>query len=105
MISRSQRLSLDLPDQAVFTLPDAHQVDIECRQGALWITLDNDPRDIVLAPGEHFHAESHKRALVTAVGESSVRFSGERMMLAPGPPPAARSPSPWRLWSHGMSPA
>src|SRR5207245_2160188 len=38
----TQRLSLSLPKKAIFTLPDAHDVDIECQSGTVWITLDDD---------------------------------------------------------------
>ena len=40
MNTRPQRLSLSLPKKAIFTLPDAHEVDIECTSGAVWITID-----------------------------------------------------------------
>ena len=61
-----QRLSLSLPKKAVFTLPDAHGVDIECSSGTLWITVDHDPRDIVLEAGERFRGDTHRRAIVAA---------------------------------------
>ena len=28
-----------------------------CTSGSLWITQDGDPKDIILAPGEHYWAE------------------------------------------------
>lgn len=99
----SQRLTVSLADQAIFTLPDAHQVDIECRSGAVWITLDNDRRDIVLAPGESFRSDTHKRALVAALEPSCVRFTAAQLSVAALPAHSGRSP--WRLWPHGMSPA
>jgi hypothetical protein len=103
MTPRTQRLSLSLPKMAVFTLPDAHEVDIECTRGALWITLDHDRRDIVLAPGERFCSDSHRRALVAALEASCVRFSAAALSVAARPAPPERSP--WRLWPHGMTPA
>ncbi|MDM0013988.1 DUF2917 domain-containing protein [Variovorax sp. J22P168] len=105
MTSRPQRLSLSLPKMAVFTLPDAHEVDIECTSGAVWVTLDHDRRDIVLEPGQRFRSDIHRRALVAALEPSCVRFSAPGLSLAAQPQPAARSP--WRLWPllHGMSPA
>lgn len=105
MNTRPQRLSLSLPKKAIFTLPDAHEVDIECQSGAVWITIDHDRRDIVLNPGDHFRSDSHARALVAALETSCVRFSAKRLSVAvaqEAPRPAA---SPWRLWLHGMSPA
>jgi hypothetical protein len=107
MNTRPQRLSFSLPNQSVLALPDAHEVDIECRSGALWITLDNDRRDIVLNPGQHFRADSHRRALVEAIEPSCVRLSGQRLALAPAAPAPKQQLSPWRLrpQAHGMSPA
>jgi hypothetical protein len=105
MNSPSQRLSVSLPDQAIFELPDAHEVDIECRSGALWITLDHDRRDIVLEPGERFRSDTHRRALVAALGPSCVRFSAEGLSVTKAGSPQRRSRASWRRWSHGMSPA
>ena len=102
---RPQRLSMSLPKKAIFTLPDAHEVDIECQSGVLWITIDHDPRDIVLEPGEHFRSASHERALVAALQPSCVRFSARRLSVAVAQEAPQRTASPWRLWLHGMSPA
>ena len=105
MNARPQRLSLRLPKKAIFTLPDAHEVDIECQSGAVWITLDHDQRDIVLERGERFRSDTHRRALVAALEPSCVRFSAEGLSIAAAPERPQYSPSPWRLWLHGMSPA
>jgi hypothetical protein len=103
MSTQPQRLSLSLPKKAVFTLPDAHDVDIECQSGTVWITLDNDRRDIVLAHGERFRSDVHRRAVVAALEPSCVRFSAEGLAVVATP----HASSPWRLWpyAHGMSPA
>ena len=105
MNARPQRLSLSLPKKAIFTLPDAHEVDIECQSGAVWITIDHDRRDIVLNAGEHFRSDSHERALVAALESSYVRFSAKRLSVAVAQEAPRRTASPWRLWLHGMSPA
>ncbi|MBO9515321.1 MAG: DUF2917 domain-containing protein [Variovorax sp.] len=106
MNARPQRLALSLPKKAIFTVPDAHEVDIECQSGAVWITIDHDRRDIVLEPGDHFRGDSHRRALVAALAPSCVRFSAKRLSVAVGQEEAPRrGTSPWRLWLHGMSPA
>ena len=107
MNTQPQRLSLSLPKKGVFTLQDAHDVDIECRSGSLWITLDHDRRDIVLEPGERFRSDVHRGAVVAALEPSCVRFSAERLSVTSAPRPAAVTGSSWRLWpqAHGMSPA
>jgi hypothetical protein len=37
-------------------------------KGTLWITIDNDPRDIVLDPGERFVVDTNEPLFVMALG-------------------------------------
>jgi hypothetical protein len=59
--------------QAV-TLTDAVGSEIKCLGGALWITQDEDPRDIVLQPGESFTLDRKGPAIVWALAASSVEM-------------------------------
>jgi hypothetical protein len=59
--------------QAV-TLTDARGSEIKCLGGALWITQDRDPRDIVLQPGESFTLDRVGPAIVWALAASSVEM-------------------------------
>jgi hypothetical protein len=47
---------------------------IECLNGSIWVTLDFDPRDVVLEAGQSFIADSDQRLLVHALNESRVRI-------------------------------
>ena len=60
--------SLRLARGQLAHLGSLHGARLECRRGTLWITLDNDPRDIVLDAGESFSVDSHGNALVNALG-------------------------------------
>jgi hypothetical protein len=71
----TNQLDLALTHQAMFTVPDASGVQIVCREGSLWITLDNDPRDVVLAPGESFITTEHRRALIYAMRSSALTLA------------------------------
>lgn len=62
-----QRYEIGLEARSLFEIPDAADVRIECRRGSLWLTLDNDPRDIVLEPGDSFVTGEHRRALLYAL--------------------------------------
>lgn len=97
------RFELELPKRSILTVPDAAGIAIECESGSVWVTLDNDVRDIVLAPGERFTGASHRRALVSALEASRIGVSLPRPGLAriAGTP----APSRWRLGAHGLSPA
>ena len=97
------RFHLSLAKRTIFTLPDAAGVGIECRSGSVWVTLDHDLRDIVLAPGERFEGDRHRRMLVSALEPSCITVSGSQPAALPMQKAPARSP--WRLRAHGMSPA
>ncbi len=100
----SSRFDVSLPHRAVFSVPDGAGVGIECRSGSVWVTLDRDTRDIVLAPGERFEGTEHRRMLVSALQSSCITVTDAQPAAMPLPAPA-RQRSPWRLLSHGLSPA
>ncbi len=43
-------------------------VELECREGVVWITQSNDPLDIVLTADESFVLEKSGLAIVSACG-------------------------------------
>ena len=97
---------LDLPARGLLTLPDAAGIGIECRSGTVWLTLDHDPRDIVLNAGERFEGDAHRRALVSALEPASVVIARARPAAwPPGGAPATPHYSPGRYVPHGWLPA
>jgi hypothetical protein len=66
------REEIPLAPRALLDVPDISGTQVTCRRGSLWITLDNDPRDIVLEAGESFFSTEHRRALVYAFQPSVV---------------------------------
>jgi hypothetical protein len=70
MRTDSNPTALFLKHRAMFSLPDPAGVEIGCHDGVLWITLDNDSRDIVLQAGESFTPDTHERALIYAIKPS-----------------------------------
>jgi len=92
---------LRLPHQGILTLPDGAGVGIECRSGSVWVTLDHDPRDIVLSAGERFEGDGHRRMLVSALSPALVAVCGARPAALPQP---AGAP-PARCTTPGLAPA
>jgi hypothetical protein len=43
---------------------------VECVSGALWVTQDGDPRDIVLNPGDSFAFDQRGDALISALDDA-----------------------------------
>jgi hypothetical protein len=78
---------LSLAARALFEIPDIARVRVTCNRGALWVTLDNDLRDIVLQAGESFSGTEHRRALVFA-------FEASTMALRPEPDEAVAAHAP-----------
>ncbi len=69
----AKNLSLNLERQGMLTLPASAPANVSCLEGALWITLDNDSRDIVLNPGEAFTTPGGRRAIVYALKPSRIK--------------------------------
>lgn len=90
MNTDTNRLDLRLQQRSIFSVPDAAGVQIACREGSLWITLDNDPRDIVLNAGESFVGTEHRRALIYALDRSSLALSDAAHAMAKKTIPARR---------------
>jgi hypothetical protein len=68
---------LSLAARGLFEIPDIARVQVTCGRGALWVTLDNDPRDIVLEAGESPFSTEHRRALVFAFEPSTLALRPE----------------------------
>lgn len=67
------------------TLIDGLGTCITARRGAVWITIDNDLRDVVLESGESFRLEKRDRVIVQAIGKAEV-------VVVPPPPAPRRAP-------------
>jgi hypothetical protein len=61
-----------LARDALLRIPDTRGRAVVCLDGWLWITLDGDPRDIVVRAGERHVFEGPGRALVSALEPSSL---------------------------------
>jgi hypothetical protein len=70
MATQQNPVELQLNSQALHSVADASLVRFTCREGALWITLDGVPRDIVLEAGGEFSTREPRRALVYALEPS-----------------------------------
>ena len=56
-------------------LDDAEGTIIAVDSGCLWVTLERDPRDIVLAAGMRFKIDRRGRTVVVAEEDSRVRIT------------------------------
>jgi len=80
---------VQLQPRALYCVADASQVRFSCREGALWITLDDDQRDFVIEAGEDFTTPERRRALVYALQPS--RLYVEPAARSVETPPTSRA--------------
>lgn len=85
MEAGTSAFSLNLRRQAMFSVPDAANVRIACVEGAVWITLDNDPRDVTLDACDVFSTQEHRRAIVYALKPSTITVAAKAPAKVPQP--------------------
>ena len=96
MNTTPHRYELGLAARGLLEIPDVAGVQVSCTEGSVWLTLDNDTRDIVLEPGDVFFSTEHRRALLYAFAASTVALR---------PQPETRSPARAPSISFVPSPA
>jgi hypothetical protein len=63
-------LTTTLARDELLSLSDTNAFEIVSQSGCLWITLDNDTRDIILEPGQRHVFAADQRALIVALKNS-----------------------------------
>ena len=91
MIAITHPYEVRLAARGLYAIADVSGLRIACEQGSVWITLDDDPRDIVLEPGESFRGSEHRRALIYALKTCQLRV-GASAVHAPSPNGLCRAP-------------
>jgi hypothetical protein len=78
---------LRLARRGLYEIPDVSGVDVACHEGSVWITLDDDPRDIILERGGSFRGTQRRRALIYA-------FEASELVVAPSVGKSSPVPAP-----------
>lgn len=71
-----------LPQRESLILNNAEGTKITVDAGCLWVTMERDPRDIVLLPGMSFEVDRSGRTVIAAEEDSRFRLRSQR--AAPG---------------------
>ena len=96
------RARLDLRKNDVVTLRHACHSRLDVLDGVAWVTIDNDPRDVVLSRGQSFVVESGAKVLVCALrGEAVVDVLGPARAVNCPPVPPVQRPA-WSGWLRGL---
>src|ERR1700755_1326631 len=76
-----------LPHRETLILNNAEGTRISVDAGCLWVTMERDPRDVVLLPGMSFEIDRSGRTVIAAEENSQFRLRAER--------PATRRAAAW----------
>ncbi|MGH8712428.1 MAG: DUF2917 domain-containing protein [Casimicrobiaceae bacterium] len=63
-----------LPAHEALVLDNAEGTTIAVDTGCLWVTLESDPRDVVLMPGMRFEIDRSGRTVIAAEDDSRFRL-------------------------------
>lgn len=85
-------LTTRLERDELMSLTDGKPFEVTSQVGCLWITLDNDTRDIILEPGERYQFAAGDRALIVALKPSW-------FVISKAAPQAVQRQAPPRTWS------
>lgn len=72
-LSRRSRRTV-LRSREALLLDHAQGTVIRVERGCLWVTLESDPRDIILAKGMRFEIDRPGRTIVAAETDSTLRL-------------------------------
>lgn len=91
MATITQETRFELFRDELITLSDAKNHVVSCNSGQLWITLDGERQDIILAPGETYRIDSAATVSISALQAATLevrhqeafgpRASGARRLL------------------------
>ena len=84
-LARTRRATLD--KRQTLVLSNAQGTVVAVDRGCVWVTLERDPRDIVLARGMRFEIDRPGRTIVAAEAASTLRLLvpetlGERIVAS-----------------------
>ena len=86
-------IPLDLSNQRFVRIEEPEHVQLQARQGTLWVTIDGEPRDFVVEAGESFEFASRAPAVVGALHGHAAATVRLRCDAA-----SPRRSSAWRRW-------
>lgn len=92
MLLNAQRAQLNLADDEVARLNDACDSRLEVTQGFVWVTIDGDRNDVVLAAGESLLIDTRDVVTVSAIrGAASMKIHANAALSQRRQPVAVRT--------------
>ena len=84
-LTASIATTLALAHKSTLKITDPAGLEITCTQGALWLTLDGELRDVILTAGTteaSFTTQHHRSALLYALADAQVSVAARSAQTA-----------------------
>ena len=75
LLLQGHPLTVGLAAHALYTLQPDDDICLACVSGSLWVTLDHDPRDVILERGQHWTMPARRRCVIYALQPSNARMT------------------------------
>jgi len=75
LLFQGHPVTVGLPAHAFYTLQPDDDICLACVNGSLWVTLDHDPRDVILERGQHWTMPARRRCVIYALQPSDARMT------------------------------
>jgi hypothetical protein len=76
-----ENMVIELAGDRQFAFREAQGVDLECTGGMVWLTVEDQPGDFLLAKGERLRIESNGLALVQGMPSGSARLISKEVYI------------------------
>ena len=77
MLMLLRNMVFQLAEEKQLAFQDARGVHLECTEGVVWLTVEGQPGDFLLAKGERLRIDSNGLALVQGLPSGAVRLLSE----------------------------
>jgi hypothetical protein len=74
MLMSLGNMEIRLAEESVLAFRDARDTYLECTEGIVWLTVEGQSGDYLLAKGKKLHIESNNLALIQGLPSASVRL-------------------------------
>ncbi len=69
-----RNMVIQLTERKMMAIRDARDTEIECTEGIVWLTIEGQPGDFLLAQGENLRIESNGLALIQGMPYGLVKL-------------------------------
>lgn len=80
MATITQETRFELAARELVSIANARDQLLTCDSGELWITVEGDPRDLILKSGSHWRIDSNAEVIISAIRDSTLHLGHQQSL-------------------------